>query len=471
MMTISSSAAHLSGRGHESGEDAAAIAEGALASARLRKELNVFDAVAVVVGTVIGSGIFLLPSFVAIQLHSLAAVLLVWLVGGLLSLFGALSLAELGSIYPGTGGLCTYLRHVYGPLPAFLYAWALLLMIHSGSIAALAVAFGIYVGQILPLSMVEQKVLSAGLILALTVVSCLGIRGGKLVQNVIAVAKVSGLAGIILLLSAKGSRPIHLFEGAVSAHGPAFSIAGFGVALVAVLWAYEGWHVLSFIAGEMKKPKVDLPRSLFCGSAIVMLIYLAANLGYYHVLPPAEIRGSSAVAALAVGKLLGPIGANSISILILVSILGSMNGLILSGPRVSFAMAREGLFPAVFGRMSDRYRTPLAALAVQGVWAAMLAASGSYQQLFTDVIFTAWIFYGLAVAGVLVLRRSQPQMTRSFSVPGYPWLSLLFCVAAAGVILGTLIARPMGAAIGLGLVATGIPVHFFFIKFDRPLRD
>jgi APA family basic amino acid/polyamine antiporter len=172
------------------------------------------------------------------------------------------------------------------------------------------------------------------------------------------------------------------------------------------------------------------------------------------------------VAALAVGKVLGPIGANCISILIVVSILGSMNGLILSGPRVYFAMAREGVFPAAFGQLNARYRTPIAALVVQGVWAAMLAASGSYQQLFTDVIFTAWIFYGLAVAGVLVLRRSQPHMTRSFSVPGYPWLSLLFCVAAAGVVLGTLIARPLGALIGIGLVGSGIPVYLFCIKIQ-----
>ena len=289
-MTISSGAALVSGRWHESEEDAAAIAGGAPASARLRKELNVFDAIVVVVGTVIGSGIFLLPSFVAAQLHSLAAVLLVWLVGGLLSLFGALSLAELGSIYPGTGGLCTYLRRVYGPLPAFLYAWALLLMIHTGSIAALAVAFSIYVGQVLPLSMVEQKGLSVVLILGLTLVSCLGIRGGKLVQNLIAVAKVSGLAGIILLLGAKGSRPIRLFEAPVSNLGPSFSIAGFGIALVAVLWAYEGWHVLSFIAGEMKKPKVDLPRSLLYGSAIIMLILFG---GQPRLLPRTACGGDS----------------------------------------------------------------------------------------------------------------------------------------------------------------------------------
>jgi len=430
----------------------------------LRKKLNLFDTVAIVVGTVIGSGIFLIPSFIAAQLNTLGAVLLVWVVGGILTVFGALSLAELGSIYPGTGGLCTYLRHAYGPLPAFLYAWGLLFMIHSGSIATLAVGFGLYVGQILPLNTVEEKVLSAACVLALTIISCVGIRSGKLVQNLIAVAKISGLGGIILLLWIKGSRPIHLFEMGANTGGRAFSLAGFGIALVAVLWAYEGWHVVSFVAGEMKRPQVDLPRSLFYGTAAVMLIYLSANLGYYHLLSPAEIRGSNAVAAFAVGKLLGPIAKTFISLLILVSILGSMNGLILTGPRVYYAMARDNAFPRVFGQVSDRYRTPMLALMVQGVWSAVLAASGSYQQLFTDVIFTAWIFYGLAVAAVLVLRRTQPQLERPFCVPGYPWVSLLFCAAAIGLVLSTIIERPGGALIGIGLIAAGIPVYFFFIR-------
>jgi APA family basic amino acid/polyamine antiporter len=430
----------------------------------LRKELNLFDAVAIVVGTIIGSGIFLIPSSIAAQLNSLGAVLLVWVVGGILIVCGALSLAELGSIYPGTGGLCIYLRHAYGPLPAFLYAWGLLFMIHSGSIAALAVAFGLYVGKVLPLNMIEQKMLSAMCILALTTVSCLGIRSGKLVQNLIAVAKISSLAGIITLLCVKGSRPIHLFEAGASGSGHAFSIAGFGIALIAVLWAYEAWHVVSFVAGEMKRPKLDLPRGLFYGSAIVMLVYVAANLGYYHVLSPAEIRGSDAVAALAAGRILGPIVARSISVLILVSILGSMNGMIVTGPRVYYAMARDGIFPPAFGKMSDRYRTPVVALIVQGIWAAVLATSGSYQQLFTDVIFTAWIFYGLAVGGVLVLRHTQPQLERPFCVPGYPWVSLLFCVAAIGLVLSTVVARPVDALLGMGLVASGLPVYFFFVK-------
>lgn len=430
----------------------------------LRKELNLFDAVSVVVGTVIGSGIFLIPSFIAAQLNSLRAVLLVWVVGGILTVFGALSLAELGSIYPGTGGLCTYLRQAYGPLLAFLYAWGLLFMIHSGSIAGLAVAFGLFAGQIFPLNTAEEKVLSAVFILALTTINCFGIRGGKLVQNLIAVTKISGLAGIILLTCIKGSHPLHLFEAAANINGGAFSLAGFGIALVAVLWAYEGWHVISFVAGEMKRPQRDLPRSLFYGTAIVMLIYLVANLGYYHVLTAAEIRGSNALAAFAVGKLFGPIAAGIISLLILVSIVGCMNGLVLTGPRVYYAMARDGAFPRAFGQINDRYRTPTLALIVQGVWASVLAVSGSYQQIFTDVIFTAWIFYGLAVAAVLVLRRTQPQLERPFRVPGYPWVPLLFCAAAIGLVVSTAIGQPVGALIGIGLVSAGLPVYFFSVR-------
>lgn len=430
----------------------------------LRRELSLFDAVAIVVGTIIGSGIFLIPSSIAAQLNSLGAVLLVWVIGGILTVFGALSLAELGSIYPGTGGLCTYLRHAYGPLPAFLYAWGLLFMIHSGSIAALAVGFGLYAGQVLSMNNLEEKMLSAICILALTAVSCVGIRGGKLMQNLIALAKISGLAGIILLLCAKGSLPIRFFQTDATTSGHAFSLARFGIALVAVLWVYEGWHVISFVAGEMKRPRLDLPRSLFYGTAAVMLIYVVANLGYYHVLSPAEIRGSDAVAALAVGRLLGPAARISISLLVLVSILGSLNGLILTGPRVYYAMAEEGVFPRIFGQISNSYRTPTLALIVQGIWATVLAISGSYQQLFTDVIFTAWIFYGLAVAAVLVLRRTQPQLERPFCVPGYPWVSLLFCIAAAGLVLSTFIERPGGALIGIGLVASGVPVYFFYIK-------
>ncbi len=419
----------------------------------LRKELTLFDAVTVVAGTVIGSGIFLLPSFVAAQLDSLGAVLLVWVAGGILTVFGALSLAELGALYPGAGGLCTYLRHAYGPLPAFLYAWGLLAMIHSGSIAAIAVAFALYMGRVVPMHAAGEKGLSAACILAFTAINYLGIRGGKWVQNLIAIAKLGGLAAIIVLLLMKGSLPLSFAPARNSA-------AGFGIALIAVLWAYEGWHVISFVAGELRRPQRDLPLGLLYGTAIVMAIYIAANIGYYKVLTPAQIRGSDTVAALAVGTLLGPRATTAISILILVSLLGSLNGLILSGPRVYYAMALDALFPPAFGRIHSRYRTPAVALAIQGVWASILAVSGSYQQLFTNVIFTAWIFYGLAVAAVIVLRRRKPQLARPFRVRGYPWASLLFCVAAAGLVVSTLIQSPVGSLMGLGLIAVGIPVYF-----------
>ena len=429
----------------------------------LHRELNLFDAIAVVVGTTIGSGIFIVPSMIAVRLHSFAAVLLVWLAGGLLTLCGALSLGELGAMYPGSGGVCTYLYQAYGPATAFLYAWALLFMIHSGSIAALGIAFGLYVGQIVHLGLIQQKIISVVCILTLTALSCLGIRGSKLVQNLVAAAKISGLAGIIVLLCWKGSRPIHLL-GLVGSDGDGVSFAGLGVALVAVLWVYEGWHVISFVAGEMKQPQRDLPRSLFYGSATVMLIYALANVGYYHVLPPRQIRGSEAVAALAVGTLLGPIATSCISLLILISTLGSMNGLILTGPRVYYSMAHDGIFPRPFAQINARYRTPMVALIVQGVWAAVLAASGSYQRLFTDVIFTAWIFYGLAVAAVLVLRHNEPQRERPFFVPVYPWLPLLFCAAATGLVLSTVLQQPANALTGICLVAAGLPVYFYLTK-------
>ena len=439
-------------------------------SLELRRELGLFDGVAVVVGSIIGSGIFLIPSFIAVQIHSFAAVLLVWMIGGILTLCGALSLAELGTLHPGTGGLCTYLREAYGSLCAFLYAWALLFMIHSGSIAALAVGFGLFLGQIVPLTALEQKLWGVSLILGLTTISCLGIRAGKLVQNLFAIAKISGLVGIIFILTIKGSRSIRLFSPTGALSWPPVSVAAFSVALIAVLWAYEGWHVISFVTGEMKKPRVNLPRSLLYGSAIVMLIFLAANVGYYHVLSATEIQASNAVAAFAVGKVLGPVGAKSISFLILVSMVGCANGFILAGPRVYYAMACDGIFPAIFGKVSDRYRTPMVALTVQGIWAATLAASGSYQQLFTDVVFTAWIFYGLAVAGVLVLRRRQPTIKRPFSVPGLPFLSLLFCGAAATLIGYNVTRQPRSALIGISLVATGLPIYLWRLR-HRKLGD
>jgi basic amino acid/polyamine antiporter, APA family len=390
----------------------------------LLPELGLRDGIAIVAGTIIGSGIFLVPTTVAAQMPFFFGVLLVWLTGGFLSLFGALALAELGAAFPGAGGLYVYLRQAYGKTVGFLYGWGLLTLIHSGSIATLAVAFRIYLAQIMPLTMTEQKFAGVTVVLVLTAVNCVGVRLGKGVQNIFAAAKLGGLALMIALLLWRG----HIHTLAAN-FWPAWPVtlrpSHFGVALIAVLWANEGWHVVSFTAGEFKRPKIDLPRALIYGTLIVVATYLLANVAYFCVLTPAQISVTDRVAAAAISSVYGAAATLFITALILVSIIGATNGMILTGPRVYYAMAREGLFFEKFGRVNARFRTPILAIMIQGVWSACLTLLGTFQELFTYVIFTAWIFYGLAVAGVIVLRIRRPELDRPFRAPGYPWLPAL----------------------------------------------
>lgn len=428
----------------------------------LLRELSLRDAVAIVAGTVIGSGIFLVPNSVANQLPSFAAVLLVWLAGGLLSLFGALALGELGAAFPGAGGLYVYLRQAYGRPTGFLYGWGLLTLIHSGSIATLAVGFRIYLAQIVPLTVVEQKAAGIACVLVLTGANCLGVRSGKGVQNIFTLAKLAGLALMIGLLFFGGHvRMLHASFWPKPAAG--FHLASFGIALIAVLWAYEGWHVVSFTAGEFKHSRRDLPRGLFYGTLVVAVTYLLANVAYYCVLTPAQIQQTQRVAATAVSSVSGGAAAFLISVLILVSIVGATNGMILTGPRVYYAMAKEGLFFEAFGKVSARFRAPVFAIVVQGVWAACLTLLGTFQELFTYVIFTAWIFYGLAVAGVIVLRIRRPELERPFRAPGYPWLPAMFTIAAIGITLSAVMSSPRHALFGIALILTGLPVYAFLL--------
>lgn len=431
----------------------------------LVRELNLRDGMALVVGTVIGSGIFLVPGAVARQLPSFSGVLLVWVVGGALSLFGALSLAELSASYPGTGGLYVYLRQAYGRPVGFLYGWSLLTMIQSGSIATLAVAFALYLSYVFPMSTVWQKTVAILCIGILSAINCLGIKSGKLTQNIVTICKLGGLGAMIALLVARGHWQV--LRSSIHPAGSAFSVAAFGAALVAVLWAYEGWHVVSFTAGEFKAPQRDLPRSLFWGTLCLAAIYLLANAAYYGVLTGAELQRSDRAAATAMQAAYGIGTTLFISLLIATSILGATNGMIVTGPRVYYAMARDRLFFPQFARISTRYHSPVPAILLQFVWASLLTLLGTFQELFTYVIFTAWIFYGVTVAAVMVLRIRKPDLDRPFRVPGYPWLPLSFVLAACGITISAIIASPIHALWGIGLILLGIPAYKLFC-FSMP---
>ncbi len=426
----------------------------------LAKVLGVRDGIAIVVGTVIGSGIFLVPGPIARQLPTLTLVLLAWITGGMLSLFGSLSLGELAAEYPGAGGLYIYLKEIYGRPLAFLYGWALFSLIQSGSIATLASGFALYVSKIASLTALESKILPIACILCFSVVNLFGIRLAKLVQNTATIAKVVGIALAFALLISRGHT--HLLRLQLPPHPSRALLLPFGTALIAVLWAYEGWHVVSFTAGEFRHPARDLPKSLFLGTLIVTSIYLLLTVAYYAVLTSSEVSASSSVAGTAIRSAWGQGAMLLISAVILTSILGATNGMILTAPRVYFAMARDGVFLAKFGEVSKRFRVPVFAIVAQGVWASALTLMGSFQQLFTYVVFTAWIFYGLTVAGVIILRRRRKGPGTSFQTPAYPWVPLAFVLAAAGIALSTIVADPLHAAYGIGLVLLGVPLYLLF---------
>ena len=434
----------------------------------LPREIGSFGSTAIVVGTIIGSGIFLVPHNVALQVGSPGNLFAVWVVGGLLSLAGALSLAELGAALPEAGGVYVYLREAYGRSFAFLYGWGMLLVIQSGSVATLAVAFGIYSNEFLPLSPLERKWVAAAVVALLTIVNVLGVRAGSAVQALFTLGKLGGLAIIVgSAVLAGGVRPL---TASLPLPTPQTTLRSFGIALIGVLWAYEGWHMLSFTAGEVKNPEHVLPRSYLVGTLIVVLAYLSANLAYLRVLTLPALAEHQRVAAAAMAILAGPRGTLFVSALILCSIFGALNGTILTGPRAYFAMARDGVFFAAVGCVHPRFKTPALAVLLQGALSIALAVSGTYEQLFTYVIFSAWIFYGAAVMAVVVLRRQRPNLERPYRIWGYPVVPIAFALAALVIVANTLVTRPREAFIGLGTILLGLPIYSAWRRRgERPL--
>jgi APA family basic amino acid/polyamine antiporter len=450
----------------------ARVSHGPIPERNLPRVLGPLSIVGIVVGTMIGSGIFIVPSSMAGELKSPLLMLAVWVVGGVLSFFGALSLSELGAAYPHAGGMYVYLREAYGPLVAFLFGWTLFLIIDAGSMATLAVAFSSkYLPQFVSLSPVATKAVAVALIFALAVVNFFGVKWGALVQNLFTVIKLAALFALIgaVFAFAKGSAA-HFVTPAPGA--PAGGVMGaFGVALVAVLWAFKGWEVSTFSAGELKNPEKNLPLGIFVGTLLVILLYLGANLAYLYAFPVQDIAKSSRIASDVMAFAVGPAGGTFIALAILFSITGACNGHLLTGPRVYYAMAKDGVFFKSVARLHPRFLTPHVSLLAVSIWASLLCASGTFEQLFTYVVFGLWIFFGLTVGAVMILRRKRPDLPRPYRTWGYPVTPVLFIIAALYISVNSLIAKFSNTVIGLVIILLGIPAYLYWKRKSAVARE
>jgi basic amino acid/polyamine antiporter, APA family len=414
-----------------------------------------------VIGGIIGGGIFRTPAAVAERVGSPTLILAAWVAGGVVALLGALCFAELGQRRPRAGGGYVYLRETWGPLPAFLYGWALLLVIASGAIAAIAVTFAEYALSLTGLPPRFTLPLAIAAILFVSAVNYFGVRPGALVQNLFTLLKLAALAALVTIGLAAGLPS--------STPAPPGAPAAFGAALVPILFTYGGWQQTNFIAEEMVDAERNLPRALVLGVSAVVGIYLLANLAYLHVLGAAGLAASTAPAADAMRRVLGPAGGTLIAAGIAASTFGFLNLVILVTPRVFQAMAADGVFFPRLARLHPVHRTPAAAIGLQAVWASVLALSGSFSQLVDYVAFADWIFFGLTAAGLFVYRFRDRKLgiatpRGAFRAPGYPWTPGLFVAAALFVVASSIAANPRNALIGAGLLTLGVPAYLYWSR-------
>ena len=432
------------------------------AAHELRRTLGFTDLVMVTLGTVIGSGIFLVPGVVLRHTEGRVGLALgIWLIAGVLSLLGALTYAELGAMKPDAGGLYTYIRDAFGSLPAFLYGWASFVVIASGSVATLSVAFSNYLGQIVTLSSLGAKAVSLAVILVITAVNVAGTRRSATMQNVTTGAKVLGLLALSVAMIALGRGETAVAPAGQSAF-TASLLPGIGAAMIGVLWAYEGWQYVTFSAGETRDPQRTFPRAIGIATLVLVILYILANVGYITALGPIAASKSDHVAADAMRVTFGPTSGRLLSALVLVSIFSAANGIMLTTPRMFFAMARDGVFFERLASIHPRFGTPAFAIIALAAWSAVLAVSGTFEQLLTYVVFAGWIFYGLGATAVFVYRAEQPEAIRPFRTPGYPLTPTLFVASAALLVLNTLLAQPIRGLVGLAAVFVGTPAFYLW---------
>jgi APA family basic amino acid/polyamine antiporter len=434
---------------------------------QLLRELGWWEATAIVMGIMIGTAIFIVPAEITRSMGTRDAALAVWAVAGLLSLFGALSFAELAAMMPDAGGQYVYLREAYGPLTGYLCGWSFFVAAQTGGISVLAVGFALYANEFLPLTPWEQKAAAAASIAVLTAINYLGVREGGRVQSILTGMKVGAMA-VIILLGYVLVRGLPGGPAALAAPTGDRFVASFGVAMVGAFWAYDGWSCCTFVAGEVKRPERNVPLALILGTVAVIALYMALNLVYYHVLPMDQVARSSRVGADAAVRIFGHTGSYLVSLLIIISTLGALNGSILAAPRVYYAMAKDGLFFRWCARVHPRFHTPHLALLVQGVWAIILVAAGTYEQLFTYVIFAAFVFYALTALAVVVLRRTRPDAPRPYRVFGYPYVPIIFVLGSAWFLVNTLMERPKEARWGAIMLGVGVPVYWFWKRRAAP---
>ncbi|MCL5020096.1 MAG: amino acid permease [Bacteroidetes bacterium] len=443
----------------------------------LAQRLGLPTAIAVVIGSIIGSGIFLVPQKIALTLGDAGWIIAVWIFGGLLSLAGALTNAEIAGMIPAAGGQYVYFREIYGDFPAFLYGWTTFIVYQTGSIAAIAVAFAKYLGFFFPglntlqinfglfvMPEVGIKLVAIGAITFVAGVNYFGVQFGGFMQRLFTSLATRAIAGIVLACFIFGTHTGNLytpFFSTGSFQGTSL-ISAFGVALVAVLWAYDGWNSVTYLSGEVKDAQRNIPIALVAGTSAVIVIYVITNLAYMYVLPVSQIAHSKLVASDAISHFFGTNGAALIAIAVMVSAFGTVNATTMTTARVYFAMAKDKLFFKGISRVHPRYRTPHVSLIVQGIWASLLTLTGTYDQLFTYVIFASWLFYALGTFGIFVLRRKRPDSPRPYRTIGYPFVPAIFVIVAVWFVCNTLITDPRDSMFGLGLVMLGVPAYIYW---------
>jgi APA family basic amino acid/polyamine antiporter len=412
-----------------------------------------------VVGTIIGASIFVQPSEVSRAAPTFAGMLVVWITAGALTWFGASVCAELSSAFSETGGVYVFLRELFGPAAGFLWGWAMFWSMHSGIIAAISVVFARFATTLLPAAALGVRAVAIGAILALSAVNYIGVGLGSRVQSSLTLVKV--LAVVVL---------VAVLFGAAHPHGPAASGAidarGLLRALVAGLFAFGGWHMVTYAAEETEDPARTIPRALMLGVAVVVVAYLALNSAYLLVLPLDRVLASERVAADAASTVAGPAAATAISLLVAISALGALSGIILAGPRVYYAMARDGLLFGWMAAVHPRFRTPSAAIVAQAVWSCVLVLTATYRALFTRVVYTEWVFFGALAVGVVRMRRA-PGYLPAFRAWGFPAAPLVFAAACLLIVVNQIVSEPGESAAGLGLVAAGLPVYYYWRTTPR----